>query len=227
MEAELGITPNGYSEPDFKGWELKQFGVKNFSNLNSAVITLMTPEPTDGLYKTEGAEYFVRNYGYADKMGRPDRMNFGGIHKVGKKHQTTKLTMELIGFDNESGKIRNSNGRIALLDERENEAASWSFSSLLLHWNRKHDKACYIPSLSDKSNGRKYKYGKDIILGTNTDFQLFLLQMSQGNIYYDPGIKLENFSSNPKIKKRSQFRVKSRFLPSLYKKNEIVDVLHP
>src|SRR5690606_14167629 len=30
LEAELGITPNGYSEPDFLGWEVKQFGVANF-----------------------------------------------------------------------------------------------------------------------------------------------------------------------------------------------------
>jgi hypothetical protein len=36
LEAELGITPNGYSEPDFLGWEVKQFGVANFARVNSA-----------------------------------------------------------------------------------------------------------------------------------------------------------------------------------------------
>lgn len=222
LEAELGVTPNGYSEPDFMGWEIKQFGVKKFENINSSVITLMTPEPTDGLYKTKGAEYFIRTYGYRDKLGRPDRMNFGGVHKSGILHPTTKLEMKLIGFDQESGKIRNTNGRIALIDQKDNETASWSFSSLLLHWNRKHDKACYVPSLSDTSGNRKYKYGNNIILGTGTDFQLFLRQMANGNIYYDPGIKLENMSTNPKIKKRSQFRIKSRFLTNLYKKNETI-----
>jgi hypothetical protein len=70
----------------------------------------------------------------------------------------------------------------------------------------------------------KYKYGNNVILGTGTDFQLFLRQMALGNIYYDPGIKLENISTKPKIKKRSQFRIKSQFLPNLYVKNEIVDV---
>ena len=49
--------------------------------------------------------------------------------------------------------------------------------------------------------------------------------MALGNIYYDPGIKLENRSTKPKIKKRSQFRIKSRFLPNLYKMNEIVNVI--
>ena len=28
LEAELGITPNGYAEPDFMGWEVKQYGVR-------------------------------------------------------------------------------------------------------------------------------------------------------------------------------------------------------
>ncbi|MFZ1807671.1 MAG: MvaI/BcnI family restriction endonuclease [Cyclobacteriaceae bacterium] len=224
LEAELGVTPNGYSEPDFMGWEIKQFGVRKFDKIESSVITLMTPEPTDGLYKTEGADYFIRTYGYKDKKGRPDRMNFGGVHKVGEVHKTTNLEMRLLGFDNESGKIRNSSGKISLLDKDENETASWSFASLLLHWNRKHDKACYVPSLSDRTPNRKYKYGENVILGAGTDFQLFLIQMSKGNIYYDPGIKVENMSTKPVIKKRSQFRIKSKFLPSLYKMNEVVNV---
>ena len=132
--------------------------------------------------------------------------------------------MQLIGFDVESGKIRRTNGRIALVDEQNIEAASWSFSSMLLHWNRKHNQACYVPSLSETENERRYKYGNNIILGTGTDFQLFLAQMANGNIYYDPGIKMENVSMKPKIKKRSQFRIKSQFLPNLYNENEIVDI---
>lgn len=224
LEAELGITPNGYSEPDFLGWEVKQFGVSNFKNVYSAIITLMTPEPTAGIYKSEGAEMFLRKYGYLDKNGKADRINFGGIHKIGHRHQVTNLEMRLIGFDSESGKIRNSNGRIALVDIDGNETASWSFSSMLLHWNRKHNQACYVPSVSDLAKERRYKFGNEIILGTGTDFLLFLNQMAKGNIYYDPGIKMENASSKPIIKKRSQFRIKSRYLPTLYNKNEIIDL---
>ncbi len=221
LEAELGITPNGYSEPDFLGWEIKQFGVSNFDRISSSVITLMTPEPTEGLYKTHGAEEFLKLYGYADKTGREDRINFGGVHKAGVRHCSTNLEMQLIGFDADSGKIRNSNGRIALVDLNGDEAAAWSFSSMLLHWNRKHNQACYVPSLSDTSSNRRYKYGNKVILGTGTDFQLFLNQMALGNIYYDPGIKMENVSTKPKIKKRSQFRIKSQHLGSLYKQNEL------
>lgn len=194
----------------------------NLERINSAVITLMTPEPTGGIYKTHGAEEFLHTYGYPDRTGREDRINFGGIHKVGKRHSSTNLEMRIIGFDIESGKIRNSNGRISLIDNYGNEAASWNFSSMLLHWNRKHNQACYIPSLTQITSERKYKYGNKIILGTGTDFQFFLQQMANGNIYYDPGIKMENVSTCPKIKKRSQFRIRSQYLGQLYKNNEII-----
>ncbi|WP_410429564.1 hypothetical protein [Pedobacter lusitanus] len=35
---------------------------------------------------------------------------------------------------------------------------------------------------------------------------------------------MENASTHPKIKKRSQFRIKSQYLPHLYRENEIVDL---
>ncbi|MFI5163908.1 MAG: MvaI/BcnI family restriction endonuclease [Bacteroidia bacterium] len=222
LEAELGITPNGFSEPDYLGWEVKQFGVINFERINNAVITLMTPEPTGGFYVSKGIEAFIKKYGYDDLKGRVDRKNFGGIHKVGMRHTRTNLQMELIGFDTKTNKIRNSNGMIALVDKKENIVASWNFSSMLLHWNRKHNQACYVPSISEIDPTRKYKYGNKVILGTETDFQLFLKEMANGNIYYDPGIKMENISSKPTIKRRSQFRLKSINLSKLYKSNELV-----
>lgn len=224
LEAELGITPNGYSEPDFLGWEVKQFSVTDFANIGGSIITLMTPEPTGGFYVSSGTEAFIRRFGYADTAGRADRLNFGGVHKNGIRHTTTNLQMELVGFDSVSGKIRSSDGRIALIDNLGNEAASWSFSSLMLHWNRKHNQACYVPSKSESIPIKRYKYGSRIILGSTTDFQLFLQQMHLGNIYYDPGIKMENASGDRSIKKRSQFRIRSRYLSTLYRNNEIVDV---
>lgn len=222
LETELGITPNGYAEPDFLGWEIKQYGVKKFTLLNSSVITLMTPEPNGGMYKNDGVEAFLRSYGYEDQRGREDRINFGGVHRVGAKHQRTELTLNLIGFDLASGKIKSTNGSIALLDANENITASWSFSSLLKHWNKKHNQACYVPSLSHIKPKRKYQYGDEILLGIGTDFQFFLKEMAKGNIYYDPGIKMESASTKPKIKRRSQFRMKSGNLKNLYKSNETI-----
>lgn len=223
LEAELGITPNGYSEPDYLGWEVKQFSVPNFEKIYSKVITLMTPEPTGGDYKELGVVNYMNLYGYKDKRGRPDRINFGGIHKADKLHSGTNLTLKLIGFDKENCKIRNTDGKIVLLTDGEKEAASWSFVSLLKHWNKKHSQACYVPSMVKKVPRQEYHYGDKIILGVGTDFSLFLSEMSEGNIYYDPAIKMEQASSDkPKVKRRNQFRIKSRHLPNLYKSNEEV-----
>lgn len=227
LEAELGIRPNGYSEPDYLGYEIKQFKAANFDKIASEVITLMTPEPTGGCYTEEGIDYFIRTYGYEDRNGIEDRLNFGGIHKVGIKHPLTGLKLELDGFDPLVGKIRNAFGSISLIDKNDNVAASWSFASLIKHWNRKHNLACYVPAKAIKDSlKQQYYFGNKVLLGSGTDFQLFLTEMYNGHIYYDPGIKLENASSsNPHIKRRSQFRIKSRNLIDIYQDSETLDLL--
>jgi hypothetical protein len=225
LEAELDITPNGYSEPDFLGWEVKQFSVSNFKRTAHSVITLMTPEPTTGYYKTDGVEAFIHRYGYGDKRGRVDRKNFGGVHRAGEIHKTTGLTLVLPGFDSPSGKIRNASGMIALVDGKDNVAAGWSFSELLKHWNRKHNQACYIPSMRSGTVPRQYCYGSPVMLGKGTSFDLFLQAMAARHIVYDPGIKLEGVSTaTPTTKRRSQFRIKSGELRLLYRKTEYIDL---
>jgi hypothetical protein len=234
LEAELGITPNGYSEPDYLGWEIKQFNVKDFAKWQSSVITLMTPEPTHGYYHDEGVEAFIRKYGYNDKMGREARMNFGGIHKYNTVQESTGLKLIIEGVDPSSYKITNTDGYIGLVDGDGNVAASWGFASLLKHWNIKHANACYVPSMNRKDemlypfSKQQYRYGSTVMLGQGTDFSLVLQQIGKGNIYYDPGIKLElempGFRKQ-NIKRRSQFRIKSVNLPYLYKQNQIVNVL--
>ena len=231
LEAELGITPNGYSEPDYLGWEIKQFSVTDFKKFGVTPITLMTPEPTHRFYVDEGVEKFITTYGYQDKMGREHRMNFGGIHKFGKVQDSTKLELVLDGYDVAGEKIVDTDGYLGLVDPSGNIAASWSFAALLKHWNVKHANSCYVPSKTRKTDHDEYKqqysYGNLIMLGTNTDFTLFLKQVAIGNIYYDPGIKLEFAIENIRkqaIKRRSQFRMKSAFLSNLYKQNELIDL---
>ncbi len=64
-------------------------------------------------------------------------------------------------------------------------------------------------------------------MGAKTDFSLFLKQVALGNIYYDPGIKLE-FAipgvRDQSTKRRSQFRMKASQLTNLYKENEVVNL---
>lgn len=223
LEAELGVIPNGRSEPDYLGFEVKQTAVPNFSRLESGIITLMTPEPTGGLYQDAGARVFLRKYGYADKKGREDRINFGGNFKVGARNKTTGLTMQLLGYS--QGKILDKNGKIALVADDGEIAASWNFQSMMEHWTRKHAHAAYVPSMMRKDPVQQYSYSRSIRLASKPDFLLVLRALAAGVIYYDPGIKLENATTpKPQIKKRSQFRIKSKDLGAIYGLCENIDV---
>jgi hypothetical protein len=226
LEAELGIPKNSSAEPDYLGWELKQHAVANFDRpATSAPITLMTPEPNGGVYRSEGPEAFVHRFGYPDRLGRPDRMNFGGIHKVGVRHALTGLTLKLSGFDSIQGKIVDENGALMLVDDDGRVAASWNFAGLLAHWSRKHRKAVYVPSKSRQAATRQYSYGSKIRLALDTDPLKLLKGFSGGFVFYDPGIKVENVSTNPKVKRRSQFRIASKSISELYEDVSLVDLL--
>jgi hypothetical protein len=223
LEAALGISPNGLAEPDFLGWEIKQYGVTNFETYRAkSPVTLMTPEPTGGFYRDAGPEAFVRRYGYPDQSGKADRINFGGVYAVGREApKLTGLTMTVAGFDDESGKITDMGGGIRLVDKNGAPAATWGFDTLLPHWNRKHARACYVPSLT-RGPPPEYSYGGQVELCEGTDFLLLLRAIVAGAVYYDPALKLENENSvRSKLKKRSQFRVRHNDLPNLYRKVEL------
>jgi len=225
LEAELGITPNGDAKPDFLGWEIKQFNVNNFTDLKGQAITLLTPEPSEGLYKEKGVIEFVNKYGYWDKSGKADRKNFGGVHRLGKLHKTTGLMLVLEGFTIDKG-LTDENGGICLVDAKGVLAAKWPFIQLISHWNKKHAQAAYVPSLMKAEQGlRYYRYSSKIRLGQGTDILLLLKAIISGDVYYDPGIKIENISTKPKPKKRSQFRIKADNIPILYNEMSWEEVL--
>lgn len=226
LEAELGILPNALGEPDFHGWEIKQIGVRSFSRFGSQTLTLITPEPTGGFYRKQGPRAFVRRFGYPDRLGRPDRVNFGGIHRVADRHPGTGLRLALDGFNSDEKRITNPLGCIRLMTDDGEVAASWPFLEFMRHWNIKHALAAYVPAQSRRAPGREYRYGRYVYLGQETDFVRLLHALALGNVYYDPGIKLEAASTqHSRIKLRSQFRVRARNLGSLYRRFEKADVL--
>lgn len=219
LEAELKIPKNSSADPDFRGWEVKQHNVTSFERVEVGTITLMTPEPSGGYYQDFGPEAFVRKFGYKDRLGRPDRLNFGGVHRVGQRHDLTKLTLTMIGYDND--RITDANGCLALVSDRGEVAASWHFVKMLEHWARKHSRAVYVPAQCRKNPKRQYAYGDRVRLAERTDALKLLHALSTGLVFYDPGIKVEHVSTNPAIKRRSQFRVSSRDISSLYDSVEL------
>jgi hypothetical protein len=79
------------------------------------------------------------------------------------------------------------------------------------------------PSLPDVT--RQYAYGHKVRLAQGTDSLRLLRAFATGAMYYDPGIKLENASTQKaKAKKRSQFRVASKNIGALYETVETVAV---
>lgn len=226
LEAELGVIPNGYADPDFLGWEIKQFGVARCELINSKVLTLMTPEPDAGFYAEHGAEAFMRKYGY-ESANIFDRLDFTGRHFTGEQCAKSGLTLVTQGYDHESNLITDASGCIALVDSNGVPASAWTFKKIMEHWKRKHAKAAYIPSISRKEidNGKSYNYCNNVRLFEGTTFNRLLKAMTESQVYYDPGIKLENASTNPRTKRRSQFRIKSAQLNHLYEKQSDIDIL--
>lgn len=226
LEAELGILPNGYAEPDYLGWEIKQYGVRDFTLFApKSPITLMTPEPTGGVYREKGVDVFIRRFGYEDVGGIPDRLNFGGVHSCSAGfHPRTGLKLELEGYDRTAGTITNMDGGIALVTRSGEIAALWKFSGIIEHWSRKHAQAAYVPSLF-RTPPPEYCYGPCILLCEEAEFGLLLKALLAGSVYYDPGIKMEGASTDrPEIKRRSQFRVRRDHLSQLYVRHEHVSL---
>jgi hypothetical protein len=225
LEAELGIAKNSSAEPDFHGWEVKQHAVSNFAKPASGrPITLMTPEPTGGFYQEQGVEAFLRKFGYKDRNGIPDRLNFGGKYCVGKPCALTEMATQLVGYDASRREITDANGAIVLLSSSGEIAAKWDFSGILAHWSRKHTQAVYVPSKRRIEPDRQYCYGNRVRLAKGTDSLKLLSAIACGTVYYDPGIKLENASTAPEVKRRSQFRIPSKHLSLVYGSMREVEV---
>ncbi|ELG2041879.1 hypothetical protein RAX51_000783 [Vibrio fluvialis] len=206
LEAQFGITPNGFSDPDFMDWELKSH--------SGSVVTLMTPEPNTGIYIDDGLKAFLDRYA---TRKQPERLDFTGRHEVDKTNEKTTLNMQMEGYDPKSGQITDPDGGLMLRDNEGNLAAGWRFDKVIEHWKRKHSNTCYVNYTAHKDKELpSYHYGPKITLGQGTSLENFLQGLHTCAIYYDPGInmKLKNDKWSPK--KRSQFRVKWKDISQLY-----------
>lgn len=208
LEALLGIIPNGRSEPDFMGWEMKAY--------SGSRITLMTPEPDGGMYGDEGVKAFVRKFGAPSGN---DTLYFTGIHRANNRNDKTGLTLMVRGFNPARKVIEDVGGAVELLTDAGRCAAAWSFGDLMIGWNKKHAQAAYVPYESEKEGEPAYRYLSPALMGEGTDFNRYLVAMCEGLVIFDPGSKVMNASSpKPSVKARSQFRMSLQHLSQLYKK---------
>lgn len=214
LEALLGVVPNGRSEPDFMGWEIKAY--------SRSRITLMTPEPDGGMYGAAGVKAFVRQFG---APAGNDTLYFTGTHRANDRNAKTGLTMAVRGFNPANGRIEDVDGAVELLTDAGHCAAAWSFGRLMLGWNKKHAQAAYVPYESEKIAAPAYRYNSPVLLGEGTDFIRYLTALCSGQVILDPGSKVMNASTiNSTVKARSQFRIPVRHLVGLYQRFEPINI---
>lgn len=213
LEALLGVIPNGRSEPDFEGWEIKAY--------SGARITLMTPEPDAGFYGEHGVEAFLRKYGWHTNE---DTIYFTGTHKAGIRSKSGHLLVTE-GLDQTSGKIMSVTGGIRLLDANQNISAEWTFGRLIKKWSEKHSAAAYVPYQRDDGEIIRYRYNSPVMLGRGTEFELFLKALMMGVIVFDPAPKLTGVGTpKTRVKARSQFRINIKNISHLYRSIDVVDI---
>lgn len=203
LESLFDITPNGRSEPDHLGWELKSH--------SSGPVTLMTPEPDTGSY-LEDLGVFLETYGRSTDV----RRDFTGRHNAWTKNANTDLTLRMEGYDRNTGEITDTSGGLLMRDEAGHIAAGWTFDKLLTHWSRKHAQTAYVPYQHEDRDIRYYTYGPNVHICEGASLARFLNALSDGAIYYDPGINMKWNGHRWKPKKRNQFRIAWKNVAQIY-----------
>lgn len=110
-------------------------------------------------------------------------------------------------------------GAVELLTDTGHCAAAWSFSDLMIGWNKKHTQAAYVLYESEKEKAPAYRYFSPALMGEGTDLNHYLAELCAGRVIFDPGSKIMNASiTKPSVKARSQFRMSVKHLTGLYQK---------
>ena len=129
------------------------------------------------------------------------------------------MTLAVRGFNPARKMIEDVGGAVELLTDTGRCAAAWSFSDLMIGWNKKHAQAAYVPYESEKVGAPAYRYFSPALLGEGTDFNRYLTALCAGKVIFDPGSKVMKASSQKSsVKARSQFRIPVRHLAELYQK---------
>ena len=227
IESLLGIVSNSKAAPDYHGYEVKSFDVGRLDRPRGKDVTLFDVVPDGGEYTRLGAADFVRTFGHRAPEGT--RYDFTGRHRVGHPPPRTGAALRVLGYD---GSNMRADGRVAVVGANGDVLMEWSFAKLIDHWGRKHALAVYVPSekrkSADEAGSRpEYRYGQSVMLGTGTDFTLFLDAVVSGEIRYDPGMHAHAVSVAEPAKVRSLFRIHSWSLHLLYNSFDKVDACAP
>lgn len=229
LEAELGVGENAIPGPDFDIWELKAIKQNSLEKRSNHRVTLFTPQPDMGWITEHSQVDFVMQYGHisgVDESGDPTEyyLTTKDINRLGESKDDAHLDLRLVGF--EDAKHFDPNGYIALFDKETGQlAAGWSYLKLLEHWQRKHNRAAYVPYVLEKIDGGSLvEFGPLVTLGISTSFGLFLQAFQDGKAIYDPGDKASLKNGRWVPHSRSQFRINLKDIASIYQEVKEIDL---
>ena len=229
LEAELGVGENAIPGPDFDIWELKAIKQTTLARRNNHKVTLFTPQPDRGWITEHTQSEFVLTYGHVNKRdedGTPIGYYFTTKDFCQGKDDKpdVRLSLTLIGFTD--ARDFDPNGMIALMDKKTGQiAAGWSFLKILEHWQRKHNRAAYVPYLREDGDGATFiEFGPLVTLGISTSFGLFLQAVQDGIVVYDPGDKATLLNGKWIAHSRSQFRINLNDIGAIYQEVRDIDI---
>ncbi len=159
LEAELGVgRENAIPGPDFDIWELKAIKQKSLDRRYNHKVTLFTPQPDlpeTGRLVHGGFRAQVWARAHHRRGRQSDQLPTsppGDIQREGEDKPSAKL--ELCWRVSLMRSISTPTGMIALYEKGTRTlAAGWSYLKLLGHWQRKHNRAAYVPYLREDNDG--------------------------------------------------------------------------
>lgn len=209
LEALFGIEANSDPAPDYRGLiELKVVSQK---------VTLMTPEPTSGVYAEDGKLTFLQRWGRESR----GKLRFTGLHRVGVVKSSQPLVLEIDGWSDDDPRTYDPRGRVVLADNEGEVGAAWLLSDLHSHWLKKHPEVAFVPYSRDKA-ANTISFEVPVHAGHGTDFATFMQALSVGDVYLDPGTSMP--IDTEKVHARNQFRVNRTRLAALYNRFEHHDL---
>lgn len=212
VEAALDVPVNALPGPDYRGLvELKSFSGNR--------ISLMTPEPTGGVYAEPGGKkHFMKRWGLPSDDGA--KVRFNGQHRLNEPKTSNPLTLRVAGWSDASPGRYVPGAQLQLVDTAGTNAATWLLKDMNAKWLDKHDQALYLQYRREaggfRLTGRVYRCQE-------TDFRLFMLGLRAGSVIFDPGHSM--VAASGKVSPRSQWRTSRNLLLGLYAQVEDLDLL--
>lgn len=210
FEYSLGIAENNQQTADFYGYELKAQNVRLEAK---TLTTLVHCEPMPmGTVK-----WLLVNFGWAHEQ------------RVGE--QSFRQTINIMGtdrgfsveFDHERIKVNFNEESIAQthwqwksqITEKNYKYAIpyWEHNTLKSKLQNKLKNTVHATAVSKTINGVEHFKYVDYVLYEGFDYDLFLQQISEGNVYID-------FDARTKHNHGTKFRIKPQCIGNLYKRQE-------